>query len=376
MLKRFPEVMYIEMCKGILLKLVVAVWSVNTKHSNEILVWERQSRVTYHGQDSIVNIKTNTGFKNRFGNVFQVHALKGLGLECNTRLLEDIEEQKQQQKQQQGVEHWLLGNDQSKALGPASEQSENEKDDASQVSSTSNDVSSSDFEEGPSRKRPRLQAQRKFAQSQPNSPSTTPVKIVEPLLPPPATQISDLSKRKPKTEDFLTFLCLRGSPALPSSMVYFGSSQDEEDVEEEEDETEDVKTANNNASSSCQSTPRKGKTHKHVHNGHVFNGSNRSTREKEPAQKHKSKEATPGKEKHIDHRADSRRDQASVAQPTGTPSAGSLAKGLPANHQLPPPHRSAQDLRKQVMLSKELSGMPENAQFSHQGDIRQKKLEK
>lgn len=43
----------------------------------------------------------------------------------------------------------LLGNDQSKA----SEQSENEKDDASQVSSTSNDVSSSDFEEGPSRKR-------------------------------------------------------------------------------------------------------------------------------------------------------------------------------------------------------------------------------
>lgn len=59
-----------------------------------------------------------------------------------------------------------------------------------------------------------------------------------------------------------------GSPALPNSMVYFGSSQDEEDVEEEDDETEDVKTAANNASSSCQSTPRKGKTHKHVHNGH------------------------------------------------------------------------------------------------------------
>lgn len=51
-------------------------------------------------------------------------------------------------------------------------------------------------------------------------------------------------------------------------MVYFGSSQDEEDVEEEDDETEDVKTATNNASSSCQSTPRKGKSHKHVHNGH------------------------------------------------------------------------------------------------------------
>lgn len=61
---------------------------------------------------------------------------------------------------------------------------------------------------------------------------------------------------------------LPGSPALPNSMVYFGSSQDEEDVEEEDDETEDVKAAANNASSSCQSTPRKGKTHKHVHNGH------------------------------------------------------------------------------------------------------------
>lgn len=242
----------------------------------------------------------------------------------------------------------LLGNDQSKALGPASEQSENEKDDASQVSSTSNDVSSSDFEEGPSRKRPRLQAQRKFAQSQPNSPSTTPVKTVEPLLPPPATHISDLSKRKPKTEDFLTFLCLRGSPALPNSMVYFGSSQDEEDVEEEDDETEDVKTATNNASSSCQSTPRKGKSHKHVHNGHVFNGSNRSAREKEPAQKHRGREATPGKEKHSEHRADGRREQASVAQPTANPPAGSSAKGLAASHQPPPSHRSAQDSRKQV----------------------------
>ncbi|ELK14962.1 Protein Jumonji [Pteropus alecto] len=242
----------------------------------------------------------------------------------------------------------LLGNGQSKGLGPASEQSENEKDDASQVSSTSNDVSSSDFEEGPSRKRPRLQAQRKFAQSQPNSPSTTPVKIVEPSLPPPATQISDLSKRKPKTEDFLTFLCLRGSPALPNSMVYFGSSQDEEDVEEEDDETEDVKIATNNASSSCQSTPRKGKTPKHVHNGHVFNGSSRSSREKEPVQKHKSKEATPSKEKHSDQRADSRREQAPASHPPTAPSTGSSAKGPAANHHHPPLHRSAQDLRKQV----------------------------
>ncbi|XP_044282223.1 protein Jumonji isoform X2 [Varanus komodoensis] len=241
----------------------------------------------------------------------------------------------------------LLSNGQSKGLRPGSEQLENEKDDASQVSSTSNDISSSDFEEGPSRKRPRLQAQRKFAQSQPNSPSTTPIKIVEPLLPPPATQISDLSKRKPKTEDFLTFLCLRGSPALPSNMVYFGSSQDEEDEEEEEEEeTEDTKVATNNASSSCQSTPRKGKTLKQVHNGHVFNGSSKSTREREPVHKHKVKETTPAKERHSEHRSESRKDQAPANHHSST-NTGFSTKGLTANnhHTL---HRSAQDLRKQV----------------------------
>uniref|UniRef100_A0AAQ5Z6S9 Protein Jumonji n=1 Tax=Amphiprion ocellaris TaxID=80972 RepID=A0AAQ5Z6S9_AMPOC len=99
-------------------------------------------------------------------------------------------------------------------------------------------------EDSPAKKRPRLQAQRKFAQSQPNSPSTTPVKV-------------DLSRRKPKTEDFLTFLCLRGSSALPSNMAYFGSSQEEDDLEEEEEEEEDE--VRNGASSSCHSTPRKGK---------------------------------------------------------------------------------------------------------------------
>uniref|UniRef100_A0A7N9AM43 Protein Jumonji n=1 Tax=Mastacembelus armatus TaxID=205130 RepID=A0A7N9AM43_9TELE len=94
------------------------------------------------------------------------------------------------------------------------------------------DGSSEYCEDSPAKKRPRLQAQRKFAQSQPNSPSTTPIKVAD----------SDLSRRKPKTEDFLTFLCLRGSSALPSNMAYFGSSQEEEDLEEdEEEEEEDVR---------------------------------------------------------------------------------------------------------------------------------------
>ncbi|KAM4684881.1 protein Jumonji isoform 8-T9 [Amazona ochrocephala] len=139
---------------------------------------------------------------------------------------------------------------------------------------------------------------------------------------------------------------VNGSPALPSNMVYFGSSQDDEDEEEEEEETEDTKTATNNASSSCQSTPRKGKTHKHVPNGQVFNGSSKSSKEKEPAQKHKSKEATPGKERNSEHKAESRKDQAAANHHPAT-NTGSSTKGLTANnhHTL---HRSAQDLRKQV----------------------------
>uniref|UniRef100_A0A3Q3AF52 Protein Jumonji n=1 Tax=Kryptolebias marmoratus TaxID=37003 RepID=A0A3Q3AF52_KRYMA len=104
-------------------------------------------------------------------------------------------------------------------------------------------------EDSPAKKRPRLQAQRKFAQSQPNSPSTTPIKVAD-----PSSLTSGL--RKPKTEDFLTFLCLRGSSALPSNMAYFGSSQEEEDLEDEEEEEEDEEAS---TSSSCNSTPRKGK---------------------------------------------------------------------------------------------------------------------
>lgn len=80
----------------------------------------------------------------------------------------------------------------------------------------------------------------------------------------------------------------------------------------------------------------------------VFNGSSRSSREKEPVQKHKSKEATLGKEKPSDPRADSRREQAPAIPTPAAPATGSSAKGLTANHHYHPLHRSAQDLRKQV----------------------------
>ncbi|CAB1421526.1 unnamed protein product [Pleuronectes platessa] len=171
--------------------------------------------------------------------------------------------------------------------------------------------------------RPRLQAQRKFAQSQPNSPSTTPVKVAEPVslsavLPavpssssssssslPLLTSsslpsIHDLSRRKPKTEDFLTFLCLRGSAALPNNMAYFGSSQEENDLEEEEEELEEeVRNGSGihshsgggssslaSASSSCHSTPRKGKfPTRQPLNGHVFNGHSKAGTRESPRPK-------------------------------------------------------------------------------------------
>ncbi|XP_029022751.1 protein Jumonji isoform X2 [Betta splendens] len=173
-------------------------------------------------------------------------------------------------------------------------------------------------EDGPAKKRPRLQAQRKFAQSQPNSPSTTPIKVAEPgglsAAPPPApsaslsslasaslsASIQELSRRKPKTEDFLTFLCLRGSSALPNNMAYFGSSQEEDDLEEEdEEEEEEVRNGGGgvhshgagsgsqaSTSSSCHSTPCKGRpATRQPLNGHVFNSHGRAGTRESPRPK-------------------------------------------------------------------------------------------
>ncbi|KPP73245.1 protein Jumonji-like [Scleropages formosus] len=180
---------------------------------------------------------------------------------------------------------------------------------------------------------PRLQAQRKFAQSQPNSPSTTPVKLPEVALPAPVSQITDLSRRKPKTEDFLTFLCLRGSPALPSNMAYFGSSQDEDELEDEEESM-----ASGAPSTSCQSTPRKGKPPgKQAVNGHVFNGHGKVSREKDSTPKHKGREATPAKER--SETAEGRKEHAVVGE--GVSTRGPVAGGFHYR-------QSAEELRKQV----------------------------
>ncbi|XP_058254533.1 protein Jumonji isoform X3 [Hemibagrus wyckioides] len=158
--------------------------------------------------------------------------------------------------------------------------------------------------EGPARKRPRLQAQRKFAQSQPSSPHATPVKLLEAIPPSPRLPLSDLTKCKPKTEDFLTFLCLRGSSALPSNMKYFGSAHEDEDADEEEEEEEEEeenerkKQSASNITASCQVTPRRSKAPSRViANGNVFNGHSRPSGERERSLRVRGRDGAQGRER-------------------------------------------------------------------------------
>ncbi|XP_034385123.1 uncharacterized protein LOC117728350 [Cyclopterus lumpus] len=81
----------------------------------------------------------------------------------------------------------------------------------------------------PASKRPRLQAQRKFAQSPPSSPgpavSTTPARSNHGH---DLAVVTCLTRSRPKTEDFLSFLCLRDSAALPSNMAFLASGRAKE----------------------------------------------------------------------------------------------------------------------------------------------------
>lgn len=74
-------------------------------------------------------------------------------------------------------------------------------------------------------KRTKVQAQRKFAQgSNVNSPVLTPVKELEKsekVIPEP---IELLPMKRPNTEDFLTFLCFRGTPVLPPNLSFFNNA--------------------------------------------------------------------------------------------------------------------------------------------------------
>ncbi|ESO86517.1 hypothetical protein LOTGIDRAFT_235330 [Lottia gigantea] len=88
--------------------------------------------------------------------------------------------------------------------------------------------------------RAKVHAQRKFAQgSLPVTPSTTPVKTV--------TSPFKLLPKTPKTEDFITFLCLRGTSVLPPHLDFLKYSGDESN--------ESSKAESNN---SCKQPPTLG----------------------------------------------------------------------------------------------------------------------
>ncbi|KAG8224132.1 hypothetical protein J437_LFUL001826, partial [Ladona fulva] len=88
-------------------------------------------------------------------------------------------------------------------------------------------------------KRTKVHAQRKFAQgSSLSSPTMTPVKDKDKSKTNGSVSASELiPSKRPKTEDFLTFLCLRGTPILPPRLDFFNlasvpDGQDEEQVQQ------------------------------------------------------------------------------------------------------------------------------------------------
>ncbi|CAB1350972.1 unnamed protein product [Coregonus sp. 'balchen'] len=149
--------------------------------------------------------------------------------------------------------------------------------------------------------RPRLQAQRKFAQSQPNSPSTTPVKSGQ----------GGVGKQS-----------AHGSSALPSNMAYFGSSQDEDELDDDEEEYEDVKPDISVASTS------------------LLNGHSKTPRD---SPKPRGKEWVQVRER--SERAEARREQA-LSQPEATARGHTLPRGLTTNGL--PHRRVAEEPHKQV----------------------------
>ncbi|KAL1517357.1 hypothetical protein ABEB36_001128 [Hypothenemus hampei] len=84
------------------------------------------------------------------------------------------------------------------------------------------------LEENP--KRTKVQAQRKFAQnSGVHSPIITPIRDIESVGDVSQTDtllepVELLPIKRPNTEDFLTFLCFRGTPILPSNLQFFNTA--------------------------------------------------------------------------------------------------------------------------------------------------------
>ncbi|XP_046391026.1 titin homolog [Ischnura elegans] len=91
-------------------------------------------------------------------------------------------------------------------------------------------------------KRTKVHAQRKFAQgSSLSSPTMTPVKDKDKSKSNGSVSSSELiPSKRPKTEDFLTFLCLRGTPILPPRLDFFNLASVPDGQEDEQVPVQEV----------------------------------------------------------------------------------------------------------------------------------------
>ncbi|KAM3614341.1 uncharacterized protein V6R79_012981 [Siganus canaliculatus] len=77
-------------------------------------------------------------------------------------------------------------------------------------------------------RRPRLQAQRKFAHSPPGHQPQVLMSSRQSHYTHNLAVVTCLTRHRPKTEDFLSFLCLRGSAAVPNNMAFLAKGQKKE----------------------------------------------------------------------------------------------------------------------------------------------------
>ncbi|XP_062566870.1 uncharacterized protein LOC134229182 [Saccostrea cucullata] len=100
-------------------------------------------------------------------------------------------------------------------------QSVNSVDETSQDSTVSLPINTSTLQS----KKTKVRAQRKFAMNQPNTITPTPSESSSTPTPKATTSSTIVFPKRAKTEDFLTFLCLRGTSLLPPHLDFFNYSR-------------------------------------------------------------------------------------------------------------------------------------------------------
>lgn len=171
-------------------------------------------------------------------------------------------------------------------------------------------------------------AQRKFAQgSANNSPVTTPIKVG--LAPSSIPHVIDIfPKQRPKTEDFLTFLCLRGTNVLPPSLDFYrfnnengklkSNGKTNSDSSEGEQNTVSTRDKNCGSSSAKHSDKRNhgsNVTNKLVNNKNIHNANKKSDILKEKTQVVQKKPKLDDKTKKIIDKKDAQHSSKQISLP-------------------------------------------------------------